>query len=73
MDQETSGRDNLHKTCRQQYDHLHEEFERYKLRAQSVLKNKNSRVSGCSLVSFAPYSSSMWGVITQDVNKWVFV
>lgn len=30
----------IHKKCREEYDGLKEEFERYKLRAQSVLKNK---------------------------------
>jgi len=32
----------LHRCCIEQYDHLRDEFERYKLRAQSVLKNKSS-------------------------------
>ena len=32
----------LHRRCIEQYDHLRDEFERYKLRAQSVLKNKSS-------------------------------
>jgi len=32
----------LHRRCVEQYDHLRDEFERYKLRAQSVLKNKSS-------------------------------
>jgi len=32
----------LHHHCVKQYDHLRDEFERYKLRAQSVLKNKSS-------------------------------
>lgn len=35
------GKD-THGKCREEYDQLKEEFERYKLRAQSVLKNKSS-------------------------------
>jgi len=38
---EEENRD-LHQRCVEQYDHLRDEFERYKLRAQSVLKNKSS-------------------------------
>jgi len=38
---EEENRD-LHRRCVEQYDHLRDEFERYKLRAQSVLKNKSS-------------------------------
>jgi len=38
---EEENRD-LHRRCVEQYDHLCDEFERYKLRAQSVLKNKSS-------------------------------
>jgi len=38
---EEENRD-LHRCCVEQYDHLRDEFERYKLRAQSVLKNKSS-------------------------------
>lgn len=34
----------LHKKCDDEYSQLKEEFERYKLRAQSVLKNKSHRV-----------------------------
>jgi len=34
----------LHKKCDEEYSQLKEEFERYKLRAQSVLKNKSSKV-----------------------------
>ncbi|KAF6024206.1 GCC1 [Bugula neritina] len=33
----------LHKKCDEEYSQLKEEFERYKLRAQSVLKNKSSK------------------------------
>ena len=36
--------ENLHRKCHSEYDQLKEEFERYKLRAQSVLKNKSSKV-----------------------------
>ena len=36
--------DKVHAKCYEQYDHLKEEFERYKLRAQSVLKNKTFKV-----------------------------
>ena len=36
--------DNIHKRCSEEYSALKEEFERYKLRAQSVLKNKSSKV-----------------------------
>ena len=35
----------LHAACRQSFDTLREEFERYKLRAQSVLKSKSSKIS----------------------------
>ena len=35
----------LHKKCDEEYSQLKEEFERYKLRAQSVLKNKTSKVN----------------------------
>ena len=35
----------LHRRCDEEYSQLKDEFERYKLRAQSVLKNKNSKVS----------------------------
>jgi len=31
----------IHRRCVEQYDHLRDEFERYKLRAQSVLRNKS--------------------------------
>ena len=34
----------LHKKCDEEYSQLKEEFERYKLRAQSVLKNKSTKV-----------------------------
>ena len=34
----------LHKQCKEDYHQVKEEFERYKLRAQSVLKNKTSKV-----------------------------
>ena len=40
--------ENLHRKCHSEYDQLKEEFERYKLRAQSVLKNKSSKV--CQLL-----------------------
>ena len=39
----------LHAACRQSFDTLREEFERYKLRAQSVLKSKSSKVSSRQL------------------------
>ena len=42
---ESLDAENLHKKCQAEYDQLKEEFERYKLRAQSVLKNKSSKVS----------------------------
>lgn len=35
--------ENPHSRCQEELQQLKEEFERYKLRAQSVLKNKNSR------------------------------
>ena len=35
---------NLHKRCQDDYQQLKEEYERYKLRAQSVLKNKATKV-----------------------------
>jgi uncharacterized small protein (DUF1192 family) len=35
-------RADIHRRCIEQYDHLRDEFERYKLRAQSVLKNKSA-------------------------------
>ena len=41
MDEET-----LHAQCRADYSQLKEEYERYKLRAQSVLKNKSTKVIG---------------------------
>ena len=34
------GEESCHKRCQEEYEQLKEEFERYKLRAQSVLKNK---------------------------------
>ena len=37
----------IHRKCVVQYDHLRDEFERYKLRAQSVLKNKSSTPKVC--------------------------
>jgi len=40
LNDEESGE--LHRHCVEQYDHLRDEFERYKLRAQSVLKNKST-------------------------------
>ena len=43
---EEESRD-LHRRCVEQYDHLRDEFERYKLRAQSVLKNKSSTPKVC--------------------------
>ena len=42
--------DNRHKRCQEEYDQLKEEFERYKLRAQSVLKNKSSKVCPTALI-----------------------
>lgn len=33
--------DDMHKNCRVQLEQVQEEFGRYKLRAQSVLKNKS--------------------------------
>ncbi|XP_067941826.1 GRIP and coiled-coil domain-containing protein 1-like [Watersipora subatra] len=36
----------LHRKCEEEYSQLKEEFERYKLRAQSVLKNKTSKDHG---------------------------
>lgn len=33
----------LHAKCQQQLDDLREEYERYKLRAQSILKTKGSK------------------------------
>ena len=36
--------DALHRKCTDDYEQLREEFERYKLRAQSVLKSKNTKV-----------------------------
>ena len=41
---ESLDAENLHKKCHLEYDQLKEEFERYKLRAQSVLKNKSFKV-----------------------------
>lgn len=43
----------LHKKCDDEYSQLKEEFERYKLRAQSVLKNKSTKVRGyhCVIMS----------------------
>lgn len=40
---EIDGDENPHARCQEELQQLKEEFERYKLRAQSVLKNKNSR------------------------------
>ncbi len=37
---ESLGKNDVHQKCQEEYDQLKEEFERYKLRAQSVLKNK---------------------------------
>ena len=36
--------DSLHTQCRADHSQLREEYERYKLRAQSVLKNKSTKV-----------------------------
>ena len=33
-----------HQHCKEEYGQLREEYERYKLRAQSVLKNKSHKV-----------------------------
>lgn len=44
MEQDLANHEDVHRRCHELYDQLREEFERYKLRAQSVLKNKNSRV-----------------------------
>lgn len=50
LNDEESGE--LHRHCVEQYDHLRDEFERYKLRAQSVLKNKStaSKVHSLSVI-----------------------
>ncbi len=36
--------EDIHQKCQEDYQQLKEEFERYKLRAQSVLKNKTTKV-----------------------------
>ena len=41
---ESLDTENIHKKYIAEYDQLKEEFERYKLRAQSVLKNKSTKV-----------------------------
>lgn len=46
MEQDLASHEDVHRRCHELYDQLREEFERYKLRAQSVLKNKNSRDLG---------------------------
>ena len=43
-DSSTVDGSNLHRKCQEDYQSLKEEYERYKLRAQSVLKNKSSKV-----------------------------
>ena len=43
----------LHGKCRQQLEDLREEYERYKLRAQSILKNKGNK---CAV------SHEYWGI-----------
>ena len=44
--QEADGGDlsEVHNKCREEHEQLREEFERYKLRAQSVLKNIATKV-----------------------------
>ena len=42
--------DDTHKKCHEEYTQLKEEFERYKLRAQSVLKNKSTKVCMIRLI-----------------------
>ncbi|XP_066276260.1 GRIP and coiled-coil domain-containing protein 1-like isoform X2 [Branchiostoma lanceolatum] len=44
-DSDDSGSPVSHDKCQQEYRQLKDEFERYKMRAQSVLKNKNAKDS----------------------------
>ena len=58
----------LHLSCKHNLQTLREEFERYKLRAQSVLKSKSSKVAVTNIAVRFTFSSCIFFCIDRIVS-----